>query len=110
MKNNIKKKFKKINSLLNTSNNSKFLIDVITNDFILIYFHLERILQNRKYVGNIYSSTDKMLANLLVKINDIKSLTSNLDNKIVKLEKKKFITITSMYFKICGQNIIKKSL
>ena len=51
-----------------------------------------------------------MLANLLVKINDIKSLTSNLDNKIVKLEKKKFITITSMYFKICGQNIIKKSL
>ena len=89
MKNNIKKKFKKINSLVKTSSNNKFLIDVITSEFILIYFHLERILYNRKYVGNIYSSTDKMLSNLLVKINDIKPLTNNLDNKIVKLEKKK---------------------
>ena len=89
MKNNIKKKFKKINSLVKTMGNNSFLIDVITNDFILIYFHLERILWNRKYVGNIYSSIDKMLSNLLVKINDIKSLTSFLDHKIVKLEKKK---------------------
>ena len=89
MKKNIEKKFKKINVLIKSLGNFEFIIEEITNEFIFIYFHVEKILINPKYRGNIYLSTDKLLSNLIVKLKELKSMTHYMDSKVVKLENKK---------------------
>lgn len=89
MKKNIVKKFKKINLLIKSLRNYEFIIEVITDEFIFIYFHVEKILTNSKYRGNIYKSTDKLLSNLLMKLEELKSMYDYMDNKTVKSENKK---------------------
>ena len=49
MKNKIQKKFNKIGSLMKSLKNYEIIINIITNDFIYIYLHMEKILYNTKF-------------------------------------------------------------
>jgi len=89
MKNKIQKKFNKIRTLIKSVKNYDIIVNIITNEFINIYLHIEKILYDTNFKGNIYRSTDRILTSLIKKVEKLKKIKNFKNYKIIKFERKK---------------------